>query len=145
LLRRHWSYALGQRLDYLGRNRSSVDRCSLVSELIGEIPDKVDYYSQAADLKATKELFPEYKNIYADLARQQRQLSRKQKGFKNYQKQPKDTCKHDRLSTREALSDSTLLGIAIYINVRRESLFRKDKSPGNRGTFSSTEEPYLLL
>ena len=32
LLRRHWNYALGQRLDYLRRTRSSIDRCSLISE-----------------------------------------------------------------------------------------------------------------
>jgi putative transposase len=64
LLRRHWNYALGERLDYLRRTRSSVDRCSLASEPIGEIPNKVDYYSQSANLKETKSLFPEYKNIY---------------------------------------------------------------------------------
>jgi putative transposase len=66
LLRRHWNYALGERLDYLRRTRSSIDRCSLISEPIGDIPSKVDYYSQAANLKETKSLFPEYKNIYAD-------------------------------------------------------------------------------
>jgi putative transposase len=70
LLRRHWNYALGERLDYLRRTRSSVDRCSLISEPIGEIPNKVDYYSQAANLKETKSLFPEYKNIYADCQQQ---------------------------------------------------------------------------
>ena len=42
LLRRHWNYALGQRLDYLRRTRSSIDRCSLISEPIGEIPARVD-------------------------------------------------------------------------------------------------------
>ena len=31
LLRRHWNYALGQRLDWLNRTRSPIDRCSLVS------------------------------------------------------------------------------------------------------------------
>jgi putative transposase len=82
LLRRHWNYALGQRLDYLRRTRSSIDRCSLISESIGEIPSIVDYYSQAADLKATKSLFPEYKNIYADC--QQQNLMRLDKAWKRW-------------------------------------------------------------
>ncbi len=70
LLRRHYNYALGQRLDWLNRTRSQIDRCSLVREPIGEIAEKVDYYTQAGDLKQTKELFPEYKNIYADCQQQ---------------------------------------------------------------------------
>jgi putative transposase len=76
------NYALGQRLDYLRRTRSSVDRCSLVSEPIGEIPSKVDYYSQSANLKETKSLFPEYKNIYADC--QQQNLMRLDKSWKRW-------------------------------------------------------------
>jgi putative transposase len=82
LLRRHWNYALGERLDYLRRTRSSLDRCSLVSEPIGEIPNKVDYYSQAANLKETKLLFSEYKNIYADC--QQQNLMRLEKSWKRW-------------------------------------------------------------
>lgn len=82
LLRRHWNYALGQRLDYLNRTRSAVDRCSLVSEPIGDIPSKVDYYSQAADLKETKSLFPAYKDIYADC--QQQNLMRLDKAWKRW-------------------------------------------------------------
>jgi putative transposase len=82
LLRRHWNYALGQRLDYLRRTRCSIDRCSLVSEPIGDIPSRVDYYSQAADLKETKSLFPEYKNIYADC--QQQNLMRLDKAWKRW-------------------------------------------------------------
>ena len=64
LLRRHWNYALGQRLDYLRRTRSQIDRCSLFWEPIGEIPEPVNYYRQQAALKETKILFPEYKEIY---------------------------------------------------------------------------------
>ncbi len=60
----------GQRLDCLRRSRCQIDRCSLIAEPIGEIPPKVDYYSQAADLKETKRLFPEYKGIYADCQQQ---------------------------------------------------------------------------
>lgn len=82
LLRRHWNYALGQRLDWLHRTRSQIDRCSLTSEPIGEIPEKVDYYTQAFDLKQTKELFPDYKNIYADC--QQQNLMRLDKAWKRW-------------------------------------------------------------
>lgn len=66
LLRRHWNYALGQRLDALNRSRCQVDRCSIVSESIGEIPQRVNYYTQQTDLKQTKILFPYYKNIWAE-------------------------------------------------------------------------------
>ncbi|MBD2303472.1 RNA-guided endonuclease TnpB family protein [Nostoc sp. FACHB-190] len=66
LLRRHWNYALGQRLDALSRSRCQIDRCSIVSEPIGEIPQRVNYYTQQADLKHTKILFPDYKNIWAE-------------------------------------------------------------------------------
>jgi putative transposase len=82
LLRRHWNYALGQRLDWLRLTRSPMDRCSIVSEAIGEIPAKVDYYSQASQLRQTKELFPEYKNIYADC--QQQNLMRLDKAWKRW-------------------------------------------------------------
>ena len=82
LLRRHWNYALGQRLDYLRRTRSAIDRCSLIGELIGEIPARVDYYSQAANLKETKSLFPEYKDIYADC--QQQNLMRLDRAWKRW-------------------------------------------------------------
>lgn len=66
LLRRHWNYALGQRLDWLRRTRCQIDRCSLMSEPIGEMSERVDYYTQQADLKQTKVLFPEYKDIWAE-------------------------------------------------------------------------------
>ncbi len=67
LLRRHWNYALGQRLDWLRRTRCQIDRCSLISEPIGEIPGKVNYYTQQSALKETKKLFPDYKNIWSEL------------------------------------------------------------------------------
>lgn len=82
LLRRHWNYALGERLDCLRRTRSQIDRCSLVCEPIGRIPDKADYYTQASNLKQTKELFPDYKNIYADC--QQQNLMRLDKAWKQW-------------------------------------------------------------
>jgi putative transposase len=82
LLRRHWNYSLGERLDWLHRTRCPIDRCSLLSEPIGEISSKVDYYSQAANLKETKLLFPEYKDIYADC--QQQNLMRLDKAWKRW-------------------------------------------------------------
>jgi putative transposase len=82
LLRRHYNYALGQRLDWLRRTRCQIDRCSIIGEPIGDIPDKVDYYSQASELRQTKELFPDYKNIYADC--QQQNLMRLDKAWKRW-------------------------------------------------------------
>ncbi|MDY7015002.1 MAG: transposase, partial [Cyanobacteriota bacterium] len=82
LLRRHWNYALGQRLDYLRRTRSQVDRCSLVSESIGEIPEPVNYNSQQAALKETKILFPDYKEIYSEV--QQINLQRLERAWKKW-------------------------------------------------------------
>lgn len=82
LLRRHWNYALGQRLDWLRRTRCQIDRCSIVSEPIGEIPDKVDYYTQQAALKETKILFPDYKDIWAES--QQVNLQRLKKAWERW-------------------------------------------------------------
>lgn len=82
LLRRHWNYALGQRYDYLRRTRSQADRCSLVSESIGEIPEPVNYYTQQAALKETKILFPDYKEIYSEV--QQINLQRLDKAWKRW-------------------------------------------------------------
>ncbi len=82
LLRRHHNYCLGQRLDWLRRTRCQIDQCSIVCEPIGDIPEKVDYYRQAAELRQTKGLFPEYKNIYADC--QQQNLMRLDKAWKRW-------------------------------------------------------------
>lgn len=82
LLRRHWNYALGQRLDWLHRTRCPIDRCSIVSEPIGEVMERVDYYSQASELRQTKQLFPQYRDIYADC--QQQNLMRLDKAWKRW-------------------------------------------------------------
>ncbi|NJK53659.1 MAG: transposase [Leptolyngbyaceae cyanobacterium SU_3_3] len=82
LLRCHWNYSLGQRLDALNRSRAQIDRCSIVCEPIGEIPERVDYYTQAAGLRQTKALFPEYKDIYTDC--QQQNLMRLDKAWKRW-------------------------------------------------------------
>ena len=82
LLRRHWNYALGQRLDWLRRTRCQIDRCSIWGEPIGEIPFKVDYYTQQSDLKETKVLLPEYKDIWAES--QQVNLQRLKKAWERW-------------------------------------------------------------
>ncbi|MCL1474753.1 RNA-guided endonuclease InsQ/TnpB family protein [Argonema antarcticum] len=88
LLRRHYNYSLGQRLDWLSRTRCSIDRCSLVSEPIGDIPEQFPNYNfQAGLLKQTKELFPEYKYIYHDV--QQQNLKRLDKAWDRWIKPDK--------------------------------------------------------
>jgi len=82
LLRRHWNYALGQRLDWLRRTRCRLDRCSLVSEPIAEIPERVNYCTQQSALKETKQRFPEYKNIWAEA--QQVNLQRLNKAWERW-------------------------------------------------------------
>ncbi len=87
LLRRHWNYALGERLDWLWRTRSPIDRCSIAREAIGDIPEPVNYYTQQAALKETKKLFPEYKLIYAET--QQVNLQRLNKAWDRWRKPDK--------------------------------------------------------
>ncbi|NEN93460.1 MAG: IS200/IS605 family element transposase accessory protein TnpB [Okeania sp. SIO3H1] len=82
LLRRHWNYALGQRLDWLNRTRCQIDRCSIISCPIAEIPCRPDYYFQQSALKETKQLFPEYKEIYSEV--QQINLQRLDKAWKRW-------------------------------------------------------------
>jgi putative transposase len=82
LLRRHWNLALAQRLDWLNRTRCQIDRCSIVSESIGEVPGRVDYYSQQSALHETKKLFPEYAGIYSEV--QQMNLQRLDKAWKRW-------------------------------------------------------------
>ena len=82
LLRRHYNYALGQRLDWLNRTRCQVDRCSLISCPIGEISSRPDYYFQQSALKQTKKLFPDYKEIYSEV--QQINLQRLDKAWKRW-------------------------------------------------------------
>ena len=82
LLRRHWNYSLGQRLDWLRRTRCQIDCCSIVSEPIGEIPTTVNYYTQQSDLKQTKVLFPDYKNIWSES--QQVNLQRLNKAWERW-------------------------------------------------------------
>ena len=82
LLRRHWNFALGQRLDWLRQTRCQVDRCSTLSCPIGEVSQPVDYYYQQSALKETKQLFPAYKDIYSEV--QQMNLQRLDKAWKRW-------------------------------------------------------------
>ncbi|WP_293070265.1 transposase [Okeania sp. SIO2B3] len=82
LLRRHWNYALGQRLDWLNRTRCQIDRCSIISSPIGEISVRPDYHFQSAELKQTKKLFPDYKEIYFEV--QQNNLKRLDKAWQRW-------------------------------------------------------------
>ncbi|MGL5877568.1 MAG: RNA-guided endonuclease InsQ/TnpB family protein, partial [Xenococcaceae cyanobacterium] len=66
LCRLVWNRALAERLDWLRRTRCQIDRCSLISEPIGEIPVQVDYYTQQNYLPELKKLTPEYKELYAE-------------------------------------------------------------------------------
>jgi putative transposase len=86
LLRRHFNYALGQRFDWLRKTRCQIDRCSLISEPIGGIPDKFPGYNfQAGELKQTKQLFPAYKEIHAEV--QQQNIKRLDKAWDRWIKQ----------------------------------------------------------
>jgi putative transposase len=88
MLRRHHNYALGQRFDWLRRTRCQIDRCSLVSEPISDIPDKFPSYNiQAGELKTTKELFPVYKEIHAEV--QQQNLKRLERAWDRWIKPDK--------------------------------------------------------
>lgn len=82
LLRRHWHYALGERLDWLNATRCPIDPCSLHRCPIGDIPAKVDYSTQQSALKETKRLFPEYKQIWAET--QQVNLQRLKKAWERW-------------------------------------------------------------
>ena len=67
LLRRQYNYRLRERFDWWDNNRCYVDRCSIISCGIAPLSDKPSKYSQQTDILNTKELFPEYKNIYSQV------------------------------------------------------------------------------
>ncbi|HEY9873795.1 MAG TPA: transposase [Candidatus Obscuribacterales bacterium] len=80
MLRWHRNWVLGNRYDWLRRTRSQVDRCSIVSEPIGDIPElKPTFENESAQLKETKKLFPAYKDIYHEV--QQENLKRVDKAW----------------------------------------------------------------
>jgi len=67
LLRRQYNYRLQERFDWWDNNRCYVDRCSIISCGIAPLADQPNKYSQQADILNTKELFPEYKEIYSQV------------------------------------------------------------------------------
>lgn len=67
LLKRQYNYRLRERFDWWDNNRCYVDRCSSVSCGIAPLADKPSKYSQQADILNTKELLPEYKDIYSQV------------------------------------------------------------------------------
>ena len=66
MCRWQWNRCLGERLDWLRRTRCQIDRCSLHSEPIGEIPERTNYYTQQASLPLLKKKQIEYKQLYAE-------------------------------------------------------------------------------
>jgi putative transposase len=72
----------------LRRTRQQIDRCSLVSEPIGDIPERFPSYNiQAGELKLSKELFPVYKEIHAEV--QQQNLKRLERAWDRWIKPDK--------------------------------------------------------
>jgi putative transposase len=67
LLRRHYNYLLGDRFDWWERNRCPVNSCSILVSHLPELREKPEYYGQKRDLVRLKQLFPEYKDIHADI------------------------------------------------------------------------------
>ncbi|HEY9872421.1 MAG TPA: transposase [Candidatus Obscuribacterales bacterium] len=80
MLRWHRNWVLGNRYDWLRRTRCQIDRCSIVSEPIGDIPEvRPTFENESAQLKETKKLFPAYKDIYHEV--QQKNLKRVDKAW----------------------------------------------------------------
>jgi putative transposase len=99
MLRQHFNYALGQRFDWLRRTRCQIDRCSLVSEPIGDIPERFPSYNiQAGELKLSKELFPVYKEIHAEV--QQQNLKRLERAWERWIKPDKSVREQVDLASR---------------------------------------------
>ncbi|CCQ68550.1 transposase [Crocosphaera watsonii WH 0402] len=89
-------------MDWLRRTRCTIDRCSLISEPIGEITEKVNYYTQQSDLKQTKILFPDYKDIYCEV--QQMNLQRLEKAWKRWLVPNKKEREEDDLDLRKLVN-----------------------------------------
>jgi putative transposase len=88
LLRRHYNYRVAERLNWYEQNRCDINSCSLVVCYLPQLKDNPDYYSQKRDLVKTKELFPEFKEIYSQVL--QNCVERVKKAFDRYQKGDKN-------------------------------------------------------
>jgi len=89
LLRMQYNYRLAERFNWYESMRCSVTSCSLVSCSIAPIVEQPDYYWQKRDLLNTKELFPEYKQIYSQVL--QDCIARVKKSFDRYIKVDKSS------------------------------------------------------
>ena len=82
LCRWQWNRSLGERLDWLRRTRCQIDRCSLLTEPIGKIPERTNYSTQQASLPLLKKEQLEYKQLYAECL--QDVLRRLEKAWKRW-------------------------------------------------------------
>ena len=63
-----YNYALGERKDWIKSRKSSLDRCSLVSEyIIAADAPYPNYYLQKRNLTAAKKVFPHLKDVQAQV------------------------------------------------------------------------------
>ncbi|WP_425244428.1 RNA-guided endonuclease InsQ/TnpB family protein [Thermostichus vulcanus] len=62
LCRRQYNYRLAERFHWYEQNRCDINACPLVCHL-PELKDRPDFYSQKRDLRHSKTLFPEYKDL----------------------------------------------------------------------------------
>ncbi|MCY7278812.1 MAG: transposase [Phormidesmis sp. CAN_BIN44] len=66
LLRKQYNYRLGERFNWYEQNRCDVNACPLICHL-PELKENPNFYSQKRDLVNSKALFPEYKQINAQV------------------------------------------------------------------------------
>ncbi|NEP05727.1 MAG: hypothetical protein F6K25_27955 [Okeania sp. SIO2G4] len=66
LLRRQYSYRLGEGFSWWSENRCPVNASPFIIP-IPQLRDNPDYYSQKKDLVNTKDKFPEYKLIHSQV------------------------------------------------------------------------------
>lgn len=67
LLRMQYNYRLSERFNWYESTPSPINSCSLLSCSIASILEQPDYYWQKRDFLNTKKLFPEYKDIHAQV------------------------------------------------------------------------------
>ena len=84
LLKRQYNFRVAERLNWYEQNRCNINSCSLIVCHLPELKQQPDYYSQQNDLLNTKQLFPEYKEIYSQVL--QDCVQRVKKAFDRYQK-----------------------------------------------------------
>ena len=84
LLRRHYNYLLGDRFDWWEHNRCPVNSCSVQVSHLPELREQPEYYGQKRNLVRLKQLFPEYKDIHADVL--QEMVKRVKLAFDRYLK-----------------------------------------------------------